>query len=133
SLGHALYVGLGAYVTATLFFNFGVAPWLGLLLAAPIAALAGAFIVVLAFRFRVGGVYFAILTIAVAEFARIGFDHLAWTGGTAGLCLRVKQYASNDVWTLRGHPVMFYYVLLAAAVVALVACRALLQSRIGYF
>jgi branched-chain amino acid transport system permease protein len=27
---------------------------------------------------------------------------------------------------------MFYYVLLAAAVVALVACRALLKSRIGY-
>jgi branched-chain amino acid transport system permease protein len=28
---------------------------------------------------------------------------------------------------------MFYYVLLTAAVVALIACRALLKSRIGYF
>ena len=45
----------------------------------------------------------------------------------------VKQYASDDPWHLRGHPVMFYYLLLAATVIALVVCRALLKSRIGYF
>ncbi len=76
SLGHALYVGLGAYTAASLYVHFGIGPWLGLLVAVPVAALAGAFIGFLAFRFRVAGVYFAILTIAVAEFARVGFDHL---------------------------------------------------------
>jgi branched-chain amino acid transport system permease protein len=133
SLGHALYVGLGAYTTASLFVHFGVGPWIGLLVAVPIATLAGAFIGFLAFRFRVAGVYFAILTIAVAEFARVGFDHLGWTGGSAGLFLPVAQYAHNDLWHLRGHPVMFYYLLLAATALALIGCRALLQSRIGYF
>jgi len=133
SLGHALYVGLGAYTAAALYVYFGIGPWIGLLAAIPVAALAGAFIGYLAFRFRVGGVYFAILTIAVAEFARIGFDHLSLTGGSAGLFLPVAQYARNDLWQLRGHPVMFYYVLLAATALALVGCRALLQSRIGYF
>jgi branched-chain amino acid transport system permease protein len=133
SLGHALYVGLGAYVAAALYVHFGVGPWIGLLAAVPVAALAGAFIGFLAFRFRVAGVYFAILTIAVAEFARVGFEHLTWTGATAGLFLPVKQYAHNDLWHLRGHPVMFYYVLLAAIVAAFIFSRALLQSRIGYF
>jgi branched-chain amino acid transport system permease protein len=133
SLGHALYVGLGAYAAAALFVHFGVGPWIGLMAAVPVAALAGAFIGFLAFRFRVGGVYFAILTIAVAEFARVGFDHLGWTGASAGLFLPVKQYAHNNLWLLRGHPVMFYYVLLAATVLAFVGCRMLLQSRIGYF
>src|SRR5215475_7462450 len=74
-----------------------------------VAAAIGAFIGYLAFRFRVGGVYFAILTIAFAEFARVGFDHLAWTGGSSGLFLPVAQYSRNDLWQLRGHPVMFYY------------------------
>ena len=37
SLGHALYVGLGAYVAAALFTRFGIAPWLGLLAAMPVA------------------------------------------------------------------------------------------------
>jgi branched-chain amino acid transport system permease protein len=133
SLGHALYVGLGAYTAAALYVHFGIGPWLGLLVAVPIAALAGAFIGFLAFRFKVGGVYFAILTIAVAEFARVGFDHLAWTKGSSGLFLPVAQYAENDLWMLRGKPVMFYYVLLVAAVGAFIFCRALLQSRIGYF
>ncbi len=133
SLGHALYVGLGAYTAAALYVHFGVGPWLGLLVAVPVAGLAGAFIGFLAFRFRVGGVYFAILTIAFAEFARVGFDHLSWTGASAGLFLPVKQYAHNDLWLLRGRPVMFYYVLFMATVAAFVGCRMLLQSRVGYF
>jgi branched-chain amino acid transport system permease protein len=133
SLGHALYVGLGAYTAAALFVHFNVAPWIGLLVAVPIAVAAGAFIGFLAFRFRVAGVYFAILTIAVAEFARVGFDHLGWTAGSSGLFLPVKQYSGNDLWTLRGQPVMFYYLLLVATVAALIGCRALLKSRIGYF
>jgi branched-chain amino acid transport system permease protein len=103
------------------------------LVAVPVAALAGAFIGFLAFRFRVAGVYFAILTIALAEFARVGFDHLSFTRGSAGLFLPVAQYTHNDLWNLRGHPAMFYYVLLAATVAALIFCRALLQSRVGYF
>jgi branched-chain amino acid transport system permease protein len=133
SLGHALYVGLGAYTAAALYVHFGIGPWIGLIVAVPIAALAGAFIGYLAFRFRVAGVYFAILTIAVAEFARVGFDHLSWTSASSGLFLPVAQYTHNDLWHLRGHPVMFYYVLLAATVLAFVFCRALLQSRVGYF
>ena len=133
SLGHALYVGLGAYTAAALFVHFGVGPWIGLVAAVPIAGLSGAIIGFLAFRFRVGGVYFAILTIAFAEFARVGFDHLGWTGASAGLFLPVKQYTHNDLWRLRGLPIMFYYVLLTATVAAFVGCRMLLQSRIGYF
>src|SRR5476649_373522 len=124
SLGHALYVGLGAYTAASLYVHFGIGPWLVLLVAVPVAALAGAFIGFLAFRFRVAGVYFAILTIAVAEFARVGFDHLSWTSGSSGLFLPVAQFTHNDLWHLRGHPVMFYYILLAATVLAFIFCRA---------
>ena len=133
SLGHALYTGLGAYVTAALYVHFGIGPWLGLPAAIAIAALAGAVIGFLAFRFGVAGVYFAILTIAFAEFARIGFDHFRWVGGSAGFFLPVSNYAQNDVWLLRGKPVMFYYVILAMTVAALVICHLLLRSRMGYY
>ncbi|HZD27985.1 MAG TPA: branched-chain amino acid ABC transporter permease, partial [Xanthobacteraceae bacterium] len=59
SLGHAIYVGLGGYAAAALYVHFGVAPWLGLAAAVAIAAACGAVIGFLAFRFGVGGVYFA--------------------------------------------------------------------------
>jgi branched-chain amino acid transport system permease protein len=133
SLGHAIYAGLGAYIAAVIFKRFGIAPWIGFLTAIPVVAACGATIGFLAFRFRVAGVYFAILTIAFAEFARIGFDHFDYVNASAGLFLPVAQYAQNDLWHLRGNPRMFYYVILAAAAVAFIICRALLQSRIGYF
>jgi branched-chain amino acid transport system permease protein len=133
SLGHALYIGLGAYVSAALFVHYGLSPWLGMPLGIAAAAAAGAVIGALSFRFRVGGVYFALLTIAFAEFTRILFDHLAWFGSSSGLFLPVANRASNDLVTLRGAPVMFYYVLLAATLALLALSRLLLRRRIGYY
>ena len=133
SLGHAIYLGLGGYVAAILFTMYGSGPWLGLLAAIPVAAACGAVIGFLAFRFRVAGVYFAILTIAFAEFARIGFDNWNFVNASSGLFLPVKQYTHNDLWRLRGDPTMFYYVILCATAVVFVLCHFLLKSRIGYF
>ena len=133
SLGHAIYVGLGGYATAALYVHFGVGPWLGLPAAIAIAVACGALIGFLAFRFGVGGVYFAILTIAFAEFARIGFDHFKWVGGSSGFFLPVANYTRNDLWNLRGNPTMFYYLMLALTVAAFVLCHVLLKSRMGYY
>jgi len=133
SLGHAIYVGLGGYVAGILFIRFSVAPWLGLLAALPFATACGAVIGWLAFRFRVAGVYFAILTIAFAEFARIGFDHWDFVNASSGLFLPVAQYAHNDLWLLRGNPTMFYYVILGATALVFVLCHSLMRSRVGYF
>jgi branched-chain amino acid transport system permease protein len=133
SLGHSLYVGLGAYAAAALYFHFGLSPWIGLAASIAACALAGAVIGFLAFRFGVAGVYFAILTIAFAEFARIGFDHFPWVHGSSGLFLPVANYTENDLWNLRGGPVMFYYVMLALTAGAFVLCHVLLRSRMGYY
>jgi branched-chain amino acid transport system permease protein len=133
SLGHALYVGLGGYAAAALYVHYGIGPWIGMPVAILVSIVSGAIIGFLAFRFGVAGVYFAILTIAFAEFARIGFDHFDWVRGSAGLFLPVKNYSRNDLWHLRGAPAMFYYVILAMTVMAFVLCHMLLRSRIGYF
>ncbi len=133
SLGHALYIGLGAYASAALFVHYGISPWLGMPVGIVLAASAGALIGALSFRFRVGGVYFALLTIAFAEFTRILFDHFGWIGSSSGLFLPVANRASNDLATLRGAPVMFYYLLLAATLALLAFSRFLLGRRIGYY
>ena len=133
SLGHALYTGLGAYTAAALFVNLGVNPWLGMLAGTVVAAGAAAIIGFLGFRFSIEGVYFALLTIAFAEFTRIGFNHFGWVKATAGLFLPVAQRDMNDLLTLRGRPVMFYYVLLAMTVLTLVICHRLLRSRVGQY
>jgi branched-chain amino acid transport system permease protein len=133
SLGHAIYVGLGGYTTAALYVHFGIGPWLGLPAAVAVAVACGIVIGFLAFRFGVAGVYFAILTIAFAEFARIGFDHFDWVGGSGGFFLPVAQYTRNDLWNLRGNPTMFYYLMLALTAAGFVLCHVLLRSRLGYY
>lgn len=131
SLGHALYVGLGAYVSAALFVHAGIGPWAGLWVAMLAAAAAGCFIGFLGFRFGVKGVHFALLTIAFAEVARISFDHITWLGGSGGFFLPVVA-GQSDPLNLRGSPLLFYYVILGLVAAALLLSRWLLHSRLGY-
>jgi branched-chain amino acid transport system permease protein len=133
SLGHALYIGIGAYVSGALFTHLGIGAWAGIWAAVAVAMSCGALIGWLAFRFRVTGVYFAVLTIAAAEFTRIAFDHLEWTGGPAGLFLKVAQRDAIDLLNLRGPPAMYYYAILVLAVATLALCARLLKSRAGYY
>jgi branched-chain amino acid transport system permease protein len=132
SIGHALYVGLGAYTAAALFVHYGLPPWLGMLAGMAVASLVGTVIGALSFRFGLTGVYFALLTIAFAEFTRILFDHFGWVGASSGLFLPVKSLTQVDLVNLRGPPTMFYYLMLALVAAALALSRALIGGRIGF-
>ncbi len=133
SLGHAVYVGVGGYAAGALFFHYGVGPWAGLWLAILLCVALGLVIGFLAFRFGISGVYFALLTIAFAEFTRIGFDHLDWLGGPGGMFLKVAQRDSIDLLNFRGPPAMYYYAILALTAGAFALCFLLLKSRAGYY
>lgn len=133
SIGHALYVGLGAYTSAALFQHFGIVPWFGMVAAVLVCVAAASVIGWLAFRFGIGGTYFALLTIAFAEFTRIGFDHFDWVGASGGLFLRVEQQDNVDLLNLRGHPLIFYYFALALAVLGFLLSAWLLRGRAGYY
>jgi len=133
SLGHSLYVGVGAYAAGAIFFHYGIGPWAGLWVAMLLCVALGLVIGFLAFRFGISGVYFALLTIAFAEFTRIGFDHLDWLGGPGGMFLKVAQRDSWDVLNFRGPPLMYYYSMLLLAAGAFILCFFLLKSRAGYY
>lgn len=133
SLGHALFVGIGAYTSAALFIHFGVGPWASVFVALLASVLIGCVIGYLGFRFSIRGVYFALLTIAFAEFTGIVVDHVGWLGSSGGFFLPVQNRTNIDLLNLRGTPVMFYYVILILAGAALVLCRLLLNSKLGLY
>jgi len=133
SLGHSLYVGVGAYVAGGLFFHFGLGPWAGLWVAMLACVAFGLVIGFLAFRFGISGVYFALLTIAFAEFTRIGFDHMQWTNGPGGMFLKVAQRDSWDLLNFRGPPFMYFYAMLFLTAAAFLLCFFLLKSKAGYY
>jgi len=133
SLGHSLYVGVGAYAAGGLFFHYGIGPWAGVWLAMLLCVALGLAIGFLAFRFGISGVYFALLTIAFAEFTRIGFDHMQWTNGPGGMFLKVAQRDSWDLLNFRGPPFMYYYAILGLCALAFLLCWYLLKSKAGYY
>jgi branched-chain amino acid transport system permease protein len=133
SLGHALFVGIGAYTSAALFIHFGIPPVIGVFAAIALSVLMGCIIGYLGFRFSIGGVYFALLTIAFAEFTLVVVDHVSWLGSTGGFFLPVANRNRIDLLNLRGSQAMFYYVILALTAAALLLCRLLLNSKLGLY
>jgi branched-chain amino acid transport system permease protein len=132
SLGHALYVGIGAYVSAALWLNLGVGPVIGVLAAVAAATACGLAIGWLGWRFGIEGVYFALLTIAFAEFTRIAFDNIDFVGGSGGLFLPVEPERAGEWWNLRGGPALFYYIALALAAGGALLAAWLRHSPLGY-
>jgi branched-chain amino acid transport system permease protein len=132
SLGHALYFGVGAYVLAIVSERYGLSPWVAMIPAAVIPALLGVGIGALGFRFTVRGVYFALLTIAFAEFARIVFEHWDYVGKTGGLFLKALTASNRPLVSLRGGATFFYYALLVTMVASWLLSALLVRSHIGY-
>src|ERR1019366_8432810 len=101
----------------------------GMIVAMAVCVVAASLIGWLAFRCGISGPYFALLTIAFAEFTRIGFENFPWIGGAAGFFIRVAPGGSRDWLNLRGGPLMFYYVALALAVLAFTVSTWLMHGR----
>jgi branched-chain amino acid transport system permease protein len=133
SVGHALHFGIGAYVVAVLSERFVVSPWVAMVPAFAGPALIGVGIGALGFRFSVRGVYFALLTIAFAELARILFEHWDFVGRTGGFFLKALPPDNVPLLSLRGDATFFYYALLVTMVAGWLLSVFLVQSRLGYF
>lgn len=133
SLGHALYFGVGAYAVAILSGRYGVTPWLGMPAAFVVAGALAALVGTLGFRFAVRGVYFALLTIAFAEFTRIAFEHWEFVGKTGGFYLRALGPDNLPLASLRGGATFFYYALLVTLSLGWTLSSALVSSRLGYY
>jgi branched-chain amino acid transport system permease protein len=98
----------------------GINAWVALPLAIGCAALVGAFVGALAFRYGLKGSYFALITLAFAEVFRILALSLPFTGAGVGLMLPLRAAASNlQFGSARGYVLlMLGFVALALSVTA---------------
>jgi branched-chain amino acid transport system permease protein len=130
SLGHALYLGIGAYATTYLAQTFGLTPWVGMFAAGCIAVAIALFLGFLGFRFGIRGVYFVILTIAFAEITRLVVSHIEALGSFTGIFLDFKPSFYN--FQFRGN-IPYYYISLGFMVASLIAVRIIEVSKVGRF
>jgi len=130
SLGHALYIGIGAYATTYLAQTIGLTPWIGMFLGGFIAVAIALFLGFLGFRFGLRGVYFVIMTIAFAELARLAVSHIEALGSFTGIFLDFNPSFYN--FQFRGN-MPYYYIALGFMVASLIAVRIIEVSKVGRF
>jgi branched-chain amino acid transport system permease protein len=128
SFGHAAFFGTGAYGTAILQTQFGFGAWPGLAVGIAAGALAGLVIGFLSFRAGLRGSYFALVTLAFAEVFRIVANAVPFTGGAAGLLIKLQLGVVHLQFADRRY---FFLLALAFVGVALVTSRWIERSRFG--
>jgi branched-chain amino acid transport system permease protein len=128
SLGHAAFIGLGAY-TFTLLTRAQVPVGVAVLAAAAAGVLLAAAWGFITFRLR--GAYFALASIAVAEVLRIVANNwTSLTGGPEGLSLQdLPQVLGLDLYDRR----VEFYLALALLAAALATSLFIGTSRAGYY
>lgn len=107
SFGHAAFFGFSAYVTGHLIKVLGWSPELGLLAGALTGAALGAVFGLVAIRRQ--GIYFAMITLALAQMVFFICLQAPFTGGEDGL-QAVPRGLLLGHWSLMSDTVMYYVV-----------------------
>lgn len=128
SLGHAAFVGIGAYAVGLGASKWAVAPWWMLLLGMAVAALLALFWGWVTFGLR--GSYFVLSTIAIAEILRlIAINWQSFTGGAQGIFIfSLPEPFGFDLFSRRTE----YYLALIYAAVLISVVLYLSRSKFGY-
>jgi branched-chain amino acid transport system permease protein len=126
SLGHAAFLGLGAYTSTLLLENFGLIPWAGIWIAGIVAGAAGALVGFASLRLR--GPFFALGTIAFAELTQLLLTYLKdITGGPLGIMINKVGFE----YMMFDKQIYYYYLMLAFAIFGILFLKYFERSKFG--
>lgn len=117
SLGHGAFLGIGAYVVVMLWNHAGLSPWIGIPVSLLVTAVVAFLIGYPCFRFKIVGHYFALVTLALTEVARLVIVALRdQTGGSLGTT--PKTALADTAWSIGAlqfsSKLVWFYIILVA-------------------
>jgi branched-chain amino acid transport system permease protein len=127
-LGYVAFYAVGAYTTAKLTTTSGWNAWEAVTLAILVALVAG--VVLGGPTLRLRGDYLAIVTLGFGEIVRIVAQNSASLGEARGITA-IPHPSEVLGAEFKGDPLPYYYVVLAAIVLAIVVSVRLNRSRVG--
>ena len=134
SMFHAAAFGIGAYATHLSMAHLDVSFWMGMAIAVLIVAAISLVVGTICFQFRLKEFYFAIVTLAFSEIARLVIlNWTSFTNGSLGINLTTKPM----LWVPGGAPVpvegtrMWYYLTLIMLIATVLVCTRVVHSWMG--
>ena len=133
-LGHATFVGIGAYTSTILSLQYGISPWIGMLVGAVLSCIVGVIIGLPTFKMR--GAYFALATIAFAEGIRVMTENIDMLGpfqvnGPRGLQIPPLNTGFANFMFATKEP--YYYIILVMLAGVLALTWFISRSKLGYY
>jgi len=128
SLGHVAFFGIGAYVTGILYADFGVSPWIGMVLGGFFGMLLSLLIGFTTFRLR--AFFFTLSTIACAEALRVLVTY--WRLGSTGLGTTIPATQGFRYLTF-GQEIYYTYLAYFLLLLMVIVTVKVTKSRIGYY
>ena len=133
-LGHAAFVGIGAYTSTILSLQYGISPWFGMLIGGVLATIVGVLIGLPTFKMR--GAYFALATIAFAEGLRVMVENIDFLGpfnlnGPRGLQIPPMNTGFTHFMFAGKEP--YYYIILILLIAVLGLTYVISRSKLGYY
>jgi branched-chain amino acid transport system permease protein len=133
-LGHATFVGIGAYTSTVLSLQYGISPWIGMLVGALLSSLVGVLIGLPTFKMR--GAYFALATIAFAEGIRVMVENIDYLGpfqlnGPRGLQIPPLKTGLASFMFATKEP--YYYIILVMLAGVIALTYVISRSKLGYY
>lgn len=130
SFCHAVYFGIGAYISTLCFLWWGLSPWIGMVLGAVFAAIIGFAMGYPLFRLR--SHFYALATIAFLEIARLlALNAESITNGPRGLL--AKGWGKNPLlYQFQGY-VPFYYIILIMLLGVIILTYWMEKSKLGFY
>ena len=133
-LGHSTFVGIGAYTSTILSLQYGISPWIGMIIGGCLAVIVGVLIGLPTFKMR--GAYFALATIAFAEGIRVMVENIEYLGpfklnGPRGLQIPPLNTGLANFMFATKEP--YYYIILLMLIAVLALTYFISRSKLGYY
>lgn len=129
SIGHAAYLGIGAYTSTLLFMRFHISPWIGMLVGVVFSVLVA--FVIGGSTLRLKGTFFVLSTIAFAEVLKVtAITAEDVTGGPLGLMIPFEPGFANMIWSSKIPYAIIMWIYMM--IVILISVK-LEKSKFGYY
>jgi len=133
-LGHSAFIGIGAYASTILSLQYGISPWLGMIVGGILASITGVLIGLPTFKMR--GAYFALATIAFGEGIRVMVENVDNLGplkinGPRGLQIPPTNIGFVNYMFNGKEP--YYYIILVMLLGILAITYFISRSKLGYY
>ena len=134
SLGHSIFIGIGAYVSSILYSQFGISPWIGMLAGGVLAAIVGVIIGLPCFKLK--STYFTLTTIALSTIILLLVQNTRYIGSIAingARGIQIPAVPGNDFLAMQFLDKKYYlYIIMGMLVVSLIICQWIKSSKMGY-